>query len=190
MALAGKAQAILERLEQGAAQEGVDIVSVEVVGMKDHPVVRVRIDNLDESPIDMDQVVSHTPWVSQVVEDLDPFVDGYELEVSSPGLDRPLRKTHDFERFAGQRVEVSLTSMVDGRMKGTGLLRGAEDGRITVELDGKEWSFEVGQVKACRIKPDYAAVFAQAAAKEKEPPIPFDFFEPDDDEDDDAPLNS
>lgn len=178
MALAGKAEAILARLEEGAEQEGVDIVGVEVVGVRDHPVVRVRIDNLDGSAIDMEQVVSHTPWVSQVVEDLDPFVDGYELEVSSPGLDRPLRRERDFARFAGERVEVSLTAMVAGRMKGTGVLLGAADGQATVDLDGQEWTFGVDQVKSARIKPDFAAVFAQAAKREKLSGDPRDAEEP------------
>src|SRR5882672_7509871 len=64
-------------------------------------------------------------------------VDFERLEVSSPGLDRPLRKAGDFARFAGQKAEVRMrTPDATGRRKFVGVLRGAEDGRVQVELDG------------------------------------------------------
>ena len=64
-------------------------------------------------------------------------VDFERLEVSSPGLDRPLRKAGDFSRFAGQKAEVRMrTPDATGRRKFVGVLRGSEDGRVQVELDG------------------------------------------------------
>jgi len=65
-------------------------------------------------------------------------IDYDRLEVSSPGLDRPLRKAGDFARFAGQRADVRMrTPDATGRRRFVGLLRGAEDGRVTMELDGQ-----------------------------------------------------
>lgn len=65
-------------------------------------------------------------------------VDYERLEVSSPGLDRPLRKTSDFARFAGHKAEVRMrTPDESGRRKFVGVLRGAEDGRISMELEGQ-----------------------------------------------------
>jgi ribosome maturation factor RimP len=166
MALAGKAEAILERLEAAAPQEGLDIVSVEVTGPGDHPIIRVRIDTLDDEPIDMQGVVDHTPWVSGIVEDLDPFPDAYELEVSSPGLDRPLRRARDFGRFVGSRAEASLTQMVGGRMKGTGTIESVDGELVTMSVDGNPWTFDISQLRTARLKPDYAQIFAQAKARE------------------------
>jgi len=65
-------------------------------------------------------------------------VDFDRLEVSSPGLDRPLRKAGDFSRFAGQKAEVRMrTPDATGRRRFVGVLRGAGDGRVNVELDGQ-----------------------------------------------------
>jgi ribosome maturation factor RimP len=68
-------------------------------------------------------------------------VEGVEydrLEVSSPGLDRPLRKAQDFARFIGQKADVRMrTPDATGRRRFVGWLRGAEDGRVTMELDGQ-----------------------------------------------------
>jgi ribosome maturation factor RimP len=63
-------------------------------------------------------------------------IDYERLEVSSPGLDRPLRKEEDFVRFAGQKAEIRMrTADASGRRKYAGVLRGAEAGRVSVELD-------------------------------------------------------
>lgn len=65
-------------------------------------------------------------------------VDFERLEVSSPGLDRPLRKAGDFSRFAGQKAEVRMrTPDATGRRRFVGVLRGAGDGQVNVELDGQ-----------------------------------------------------
>ena len=162
-----KADAILTALEAEAAQQGLDIVDVEVVGPANHPTVRVRIDTLDaEAPIDMNEVVARTPWVSDVVEKLDPFPGAYELEVSSPGLDRPLRRAHDFARFAGERAEVRTSGPVDGRSKGTGTISGVEGDVVTLEVDGTDWHVNVADISRAQLKPDYAEVFAAAKKAE------------------------
>lgn len=64
-------------------------------------------------------------------------IDYERLEVSSPGLDRPLRKEQDFVRFAGQKAEIRMrTADASGRRKYAGVLRGAEAGQVSVELEG------------------------------------------------------
>lgn len=66
-------------------------------------------------------------------------IDYDRLEVSSPGLDRPLRKEADFVRFAGRRAELrTRTPDASGRRKFAGVLRGAEGGRVTLELEGQQ----------------------------------------------------
>ena len=78
-------QNIIDALEAVAADHGVDIVDVEVVGATKAPCVRVRIDNLDGESISLDEVTAQSSWVSDVVEGLDPISSSYTLEVSSPG---------------------------------------------------------------------------------------------------------
>lgn len=176
---------ILDALEAGAAQEGLDIVDVEVVGPADHRTVRVRIDTLDDGDIDMQTVIDHTPWVSQVVEAVDPFPGAYELEVSSPGIDRPLRRLGDFARFAGSEAEVHLAPTVEGRRKGTGVIQGADEAAGTVTLalqDGEAWTFPIQALATAKIKPDYAAIFsaAKAASAKADEPRPDEGADPED----------
>ena len=149
---------IVEALEARAEGLGIDIVDVEVVGAKRAPVVRVRIDHLDESlpTISLDEVSAQTAWVNEVIDELDPFPGSFMLEVSSPGMARPLRKAHDFERFAGETVQLATTA-TEGRRKYTGELLGIEDGVVRLTVDGETVEIPFDEVKTCKIKPNYDA---------------------------------
>lgn len=88
-------------------------------------------------------------------------VEGVEydrLEVSSPGLDRPLRKEKDFERFAGRRVEVRMRAPdAAGRKRFAGVLRGAKDGVATLEVDGQQVALQLDALDRARLVPDLKA---------------------------------
>lgn len=82
-------------------------------------------------------------------------VDYERLEVSSPGLDRPLRKGADFARFAGHRAEVRMrTPDPSGRRRFVGVLRGAEAGRVSIELDGQTVGLELADVERAKLVPE------------------------------------
>jgi ribosome maturation factor RimP len=82
-------------------------------------------------------------------------IDYDRLEVSSPGLDRPLRKAADFVRFAGSKVEVRMrTPDASGRRRFTGLLRGAEGAVATVEVEGRDVTLKVDDIDRARLVPD------------------------------------
>jgi len=82
-------------------------------------------------------------------------IDYERLEVSSPGLDRPLRKGADFARFAGQKAEVRMrTPDASGRRRFVGVLRGAEAGRVSLELDGQTVALELSDVERARLVPE------------------------------------
>ena len=94
--------------------------------------------------------------VNEVIDELDPFPDSFMLEVSSPGLARPLRKAHDFERFAGETIQLTTTAS-EGRRKFTGELKGLEEGNVVVTCDGEDVRIPLDEVKSCKIKPNYDA---------------------------------
>ena len=153
----GIEQAIIDALEARAPERGIDVVDVEVVGATKAPCVRVRIDHADESldTITLDEVTEETEWISETLDELDPIPSSFTLEVSSPGLSRPLRKPRDFERFAGQTVQVSLVPG-EGRRRYTGTLLGIEDGSVSFEVDGQRVSVSYDDIRKCTIKPDFS----------------------------------
>lgn len=82
-------------------------------------------------------------------------IDYDRLEVSSPGLDRPLRKAHDFERFAGQKAEVRMrTPDEGGRRKYVGVLRGTAEGRVNLELEGRIVALALADMERAKLVPE------------------------------------
>ena len=82
-------------------------------------------------------------------------IDYERLEVSSPGLDRPLRKGADFARFAGQRAEVRMrTPDATGRRRFVGVLRGADGQRVQMELDGQRVALDLADVDRAKLIPE------------------------------------
>jgi ribosome maturation factor RimP len=82
-------------------------------------------------------------------------IDYERLEVSSPGLDRPLRKERDFARFAGQKAEVRMrTPDPSGRRKFVGVLRGAGDGQVSLEMEGQTVTLALDDLDKARLVPE------------------------------------
>jgi ribosome maturation factor RimP len=82
-------------------------------------------------------------------------VDYDRLEVSSPGLDRPLRKAGDFERFAGQKAEVRMRRKDEsGQRRFVGVLKGVADGRVNLELDGKVVALALEDMERAKLVPE------------------------------------
>ena len=148
-------QDIIDALEAVAPEHGIDIVDVEIVGATKAPCVRVRIDRLDGEGISLDEVTAQNAWVSDAVEKLDPISGSYTLEVSSPGMARPLRRPSDFERYIGSAVEL-VTTATEGRRKLKGTIAATDEQAVTLELeDGEQVSIPHGDVKKCALKPVY-----------------------------------
>jgi ribosome maturation factor RimP len=75
--------------------------------------------------------------------------------VSSPGLDRPLKKESDFVRFAGQQIRIRLRQAIDGQRNFTGVLAGIENGRLRLESAGTVREFELDRLEKARLVPKY-----------------------------------
>ena len=157
MPKAGLEQTIIDALEPRAAERGIDVVDVEVVGATKAPCVRVRIDHADESlpTITLDEVTAETEWISEALDELDPIPSSFTLEVSSPGMARPLRKPRDFERFAGQTVQLSLAPG-EGRRRYTGTLLGIDARMVAIEVEGERVELAFDDIRKCTIKPDFS----------------------------------
>lgn len=115
---------------------GYELVGVEFSGGASHGTLRVYIDREDGVNIDDCASISHQ--ISAILDVEEPIQQAYDLEVSSPGLDRPLFKLADFERFSGQQVKIKMSAGLDGRRNFKGVLQGVIDSRLVeVEVDGE-----------------------------------------------------
>ena len=148
-------QAIIDALEAVAPQQAVDIVDVELVGATKAPCVRVRIEGAEGQSLSLNDVTANTKWVGDVIEELDPISSSYTLEVSSPGMARPLRRPRDFARFVGEDCELTSTATED-RRKYSGKIAAATETNVTLGLeDGEFVTLDFCDVKKCKLKPTY-----------------------------------
>jgi ribosome maturation factor RimP len=123
---------ISELAEQIAASMGMELVLVEVKGGGNRSVVRTFIDQPGGITLDDCERFSRRLSVSLDVEDWIP--SSYTLEVSSPGIDRPLVKESDFERFCGENAAVQTRMPMDGRKKFKGRIADVTEGRLNLEI--------------------------------------------------------
>jgi ribosome maturation factor RimP len=91
----------------------------------------------------------------------------YRLEVSSPGIDRPLRRERDFARFAGQKAKIRTSDSVDGRRNFSGVLTGIEDGKVRIDCDGKAYLIPLTFIVRANLIPDWDAEFRRSKGTEK-----------------------
>ncbi len=146
-------QQVIDALEAVAPDHGIDVVDVEVVGATKAPCLRVRIDRADGDPISLDEVTAQSAWVSDVIERLDPIAGSYTLEVSSPGMARPLRRPSDFDRFAGETVELTTTA-TEGRRKFKGVIASVDEHAVTLSLeDDRTVTIPHDEIRKCTLKP-------------------------------------
>ena len=101
--------------------------------------------------------------VSAALDVADLIPHAYRLEVSSPGIERPLRKQEDFQRFAGRKAKIRTADVVDGRRNFSGTLRGARAGVVEIEGDGRSHQVPLDAIVKANLVPDWAAEFRRAA---------------------------
>jgi ribosome maturation factor RimP len=110
--------------------------------------------------------------LSAALDVADVIPHGYRLEVSSPGIDRPLRRVVDFQRFAGHRVKVRLTETVEGRRNFSGTIRGAGNGAVEVDCDSRCYQLPVAAIARAQLVPDWEAEFRRGGQARGEGPAP------------------
>jgi ribosome maturation factor RimP len=133
---------------------GYELVGVQLVQPgAGAAVLRVFIDHVDGITLDDCETVSRQ--VSGLLDVEDPIPGHYDLEVSSPGLDRPLFTGEQLKRFTGQRARVRLDAKLDGRRHFVGTLRGVDAGRLTIEVDGEVFALPLEMIDSARLVPEF-----------------------------------
>ncbi|WP_313952099.1 ribosome maturation factor RimP [Accumulibacter sp.] len=141
-----------EVLEKTVTGLGYELVDVE---RSPHGrVLRVFIDKPDKPRgVDVDDCALVSNQLSRVL--MVEGIDYESLEISSPGIDRPLKKEADFERFAGSQITLKLRLPVNGRRNFSGVLQGMHEGRVRLQLDSGEVAFDLVNVDKARLVPSF-----------------------------------
>ncbi|BCG62967.1 MAG: ribosome maturation factor RimP [Methyloprofundus sp.] len=145
---------LLELIEPVVEGLGYECVGVEFSSHPQHGFLRIYIDA--EQGVGMEDCTKVSHQVSGVLDVDDPIAGEYNLEVSSPGMDRPLFKLQQFEQFIGSIVQVNLFKPVDGRRKITGLIEKVEDGKVYLQQDGQVYRVPFQAMSKARLEPDYS----------------------------------
>ncbi|XP_022778495.1 uncharacterized protein LOC111320065 [Stylophora pistillata] len=113
---------------------GLSLVRIQLSG-KERVKLQIMIERHDDTPVNIGDCQQAYKTISTLMDVEDPIKGSYTLEVSSPGLDRPLVKLKDFERFTGNRVKLTTHTPIEERKRFSGLLQGVKDETVILEVD-------------------------------------------------------
>jgi ribosome maturation factor RimP len=139
-------------LEPGARALGFEILAVELFGSGRSSTLRVYLDG--PGGVTLDDCTAVSRQLSALLDVEDPLAGRYTLEVSSPGLERPLTKPEHFRRFVGHKIKVQLTGARDGRRRFTGTLLHADDACIRLETEEATVELRLADIERARLVPE------------------------------------
>tara|TARA_B110000211_G_scaffold204687_1_gene238359 strand:+ start:20479 stop:20910 length:432 start_codon:yes stop_codon:yes gene_type:complete len=131
-------------LRPAVEETGKELLGVEFISAGNHSVLRLFIDH--ENGIDVDDCAEVSRQVGAILDVEDPISSEYSLEVSSPGLDRPLFEKSQFEAVVGETVEAKISMPLNGRRKFKGKLVAVENDSLIVMVDNEEYELVISNV--------------------------------------------
>lgn len=140
-------------LEPGVSAMGFELVDVEMAGSHHSPTLRVYIDS--PRGVNVDDCAKVSRQLSALLDVEDPLPGHYTLEVSSPGLDRPLVKPEDFKRFVGETIKVKMQQPVLGRRNFSGRLVEVAADHVAVEVDKEIFNLAFDDMERARLVPRF-----------------------------------
>ena len=146
------------KTEPLAASEGMEVVDIELKheGTRGGRILRVYLDK--EGGPAMEDLSKVSRSLSDLLDENDDVVEGaYSLEVSSPGVNRPLKRPEHFSRFVGKRVRVRTRDAIDGRRAFLGNLVEVTSQNITINQDGKRWEIPFSSIEKSNYEHDWSA---------------------------------
>lgn len=144
---------LVELLNPSIEGLGYELWGIEISGSGKQTILRVYIDR--SSGIGIEDCEKVSRQVSSVLDVEDPIRSEYTLEVSSPGMDRPLFKLTQFQECVGETVTLRLRMPFEGRRKFKGLLKGIEDDEIVLEVDNEEYILPYELIDKANIVPRF-----------------------------------
>ncbi|MGH6945521.1 MAG: ribosome maturation factor RimP [Geminicoccaceae bacterium] len=144
------AQEVTELIEPTLREMGFELVRVLLMGGQ-RATLQVMAERADRGPMTVEQCAAISRAVSAVLDVADPIRGAYRLEVTSPGIDRPLVRRGDFERFAGAEVRLETEAPIEGRRRFRGRLVGLAGDNLLLQLSEGERAIPYGAIKKAKL---------------------------------------
>jgi ribosome maturation factor RimP len=125
---------LAELIEPEVKAEGFDLVRVMMVGGTDDPTLQVMAERPETGQLDLSDCERLSRRISEVLDREDPIEGAYRLEVSSPGIDRPLTRPQDFDKWQGHEARITLAEKIDNRREFRGVLKGLDGDHAVIEV--------------------------------------------------------
>ncbi|MHB1780197.1 hypothetical protein, partial [Acidithiobacillus sp.] len=147
------------RLYEGIAQQvgvvGCALVDARMVRTGRAVTLQIFIEKDETAAVTIEDCAAVSRQLSLWLDVENPINAAYRLEVSSPGLDRPLKNLHDFERFKGSQAEIHLQGLTQGRRRVQGELLGVEDQKVVLKNAEGRWAFALEDIHNARLVPQW-----------------------------------
>lgn len=142
----------IERIiEPALAAMGYELVRVQLSGGHHRPTLQVMLERADGRSVVVEDCEAASRAISALLDVEDPIPSAYHLEVSSPGIDRPLTRAKDFARFAGHLARIELKLPIDGRRRFQGRLVGLKDERVLILTETGETALPMGEIAKAKL---------------------------------------
>jgi ribosome maturation factor RimP len=151
-------QKLNEMLQPLVEDLGYEFVGLEYNSNPKHSVLRVYIDH--ENGVGVDDCEAVSREVAALLDVKDPIRSQYNLEISSPGLDRPLFTPAHYREYTGCMAQINLYAPQEGRRKFSGPILGVDEGGVRLEQDGSEVTLDFGNIVKAKLVPDYKKILA------------------------------
>jgi len=129
---------LLELLDPVAEATGYEIVRLRLMGGQEQRRLQIMAERPSDGDMNVEDCARLSRAISEVMDAADPISGEYVLEVSSPGVDRPLTRLKDFDTYEGYEARLELDRMAEGRKRFRGLLAGVEGDNVAIDLEGEE----------------------------------------------------
>jgi len=149
----GIEQKVWPLAERIGIELNIEVVDVEFVKEAGRYFLRVYIDKPEG--VDLDDCQAFSERIGVLLDEKDPIPQAYYLEVSSPGVERPLKKPKDFERFAGREAQIKTFAAIDGQKLFKGTLLGVRDGQVVISDGEKEFLLPLEQIAKAHLTFDF-----------------------------------
>lgn len=130
---------------------GYRLVRVAVTGGRRTQVLQIMAERMDERPMSVEDCTEVTHTVSALLDVADPIEHAYVLEVSSPGIDRPLVRREDYERYRGYEAKLELAAPIEGRRRFRGRLVGVEADRVRLNLGAEVVELPLARIQRAKL---------------------------------------